>query len=160
MGTRTLTRREIECVRLAGQGLSDKEIAQRLRIGHKTVSNHLANAYQKLQVQDRKEAARRLGNDYPVSPIPIHQPDAISLNGPVAVGPIEGPADGRLQGRRTLYGAYAALGSWRRPPRVGGSVLWLIILWALGTVLLLGAGAAVMLTVFEALDRFPQAARL
>ena len=36
-----LTTRESECVRLAGQGLEDKEIAARLRISPRTVGNHL-----------------------------------------------------------------------------------------------------------------------
>lgn len=59
-----LSPREMECVRLAGQGLEDKEIAARLGISPRTVGNHLHRAYAKLGVSDRKLAARRLSNDY------------------------------------------------------------------------------------------------
>ena len=37
----SLSPREIECVRLAGLGLEDKEIAARLGISPRTVGNHL-----------------------------------------------------------------------------------------------------------------------
>lgn len=59
-----LSPRERECVRLAGQGLEDKEIAARLGISPRTVGNHLHRAYGKLGVSDRKLAARRLSNGY------------------------------------------------------------------------------------------------
>lgn len=70
----TLTPREQECVRLAGQGLEDKEIAARLQISPRTVGNHLHRAYAKLGVSDRKIAAQRLSIDYSGSPILIPTP--------------------------------------------------------------------------------------
>lgn len=154
-----LTPREIECVRLAGQRLSNKDIARHLGIGHKTVQNHLANAYAKLGVSDRRLAAGRLGDLYPDSPIPIPSSPASASDQPVAARVSITGGDGPQDWQSALYRAYVDLGPWRRPRRIGGSLLWLICLWALGTTLVLGAGAAVMLSVFEVLDRIPQAAR-
>jgi DNA-binding CsgD family transcriptional regulator len=67
----SLSPREIECVRLAGFGLEDKEIAVRLGISPRTVGNHLHRAYGKLGVSDRRLAARRLSNGYSGQPILI-----------------------------------------------------------------------------------------
>jgi DNA-binding NarL/FixJ family response regulator len=51
-----LTQRELEVLQLAAKGLSNKEIAQRLVISEKTVKNHTANIFSKLQVNDRTQA--------------------------------------------------------------------------------------------------------
>lgn len=59
-----LTRREIEVVRLMDQGLSNKQIAQRLQIELPTVKNHVHNILEKLSVHRRSEATalmRRTG---------------------------------------------------------------------------------------------------
>lgn len=71
----SLSPREIECVRLAGLGLEDKEIAARLGISPRTVGNHLHRAYGKLGVSDRRLAARRLSNGYSEEPILISDLD-------------------------------------------------------------------------------------
>lgn len=55
-----LTPREREIAALIGQGLSNKEIARRLRIGLSTVKNHVHNLLEKLQVPGRSAAAARL----------------------------------------------------------------------------------------------------
>lgn len=55
-----LTPREREIAALIGQGLSNKEIARRLRIGLSTVKNHVHNLLDKLQVPGRSAAAARL----------------------------------------------------------------------------------------------------
>jgi DNA-binding NarL/FixJ family response regulator len=52
-----LTEREIEVLRLIGQGLSNKEIAGELFISVKTVKNHISNIFSKLHVCDRTQAA-------------------------------------------------------------------------------------------------------
>jgi len=52
-----LTRREIETLELIGQGLRNREIAQKLFISEKTVKNHVYSIYQKLHLNDRTEAA-------------------------------------------------------------------------------------------------------
>lgn len=59
-----LTERELEILRLAGQGLTNRAIGLQLGISDRTVQGHLANIYGKLQVGSRTEAvtkALRLG---------------------------------------------------------------------------------------------------
>jgi two-component system nitrate/nitrite response regulator NarL len=53
-----LTPRQLEIVRLIGQGLSNKEIARRLCIELSTVKNHVHSALEKLGTHRRAEAAR------------------------------------------------------------------------------------------------------
>jgi two-component system, NarL family, nitrate/nitrite response regulator NarL len=55
-----LTSREAEVLNLLGEGLSNKEIAQRLSIQLQTVKNHVHNVLVKLGVNRRAEAAARL----------------------------------------------------------------------------------------------------
>lgn len=54
---RALTPREIEIVRLAGNGLRNREISARLGISEGTVKIHFHNIYQKLLVTGRLELA-------------------------------------------------------------------------------------------------------
>ncbi|MGI6605177.1 MAG: response regulator transcription factor [Firmicutes bacterium] len=51
-----LTDRELEVLQQVSQGLSNKEIADKLFISEKTVRNHLTNIFQKLGVSDRTQA--------------------------------------------------------------------------------------------------------
>ncbi|MAU02182.1 MAG: DNA-binding response regulator [Anaerolineaceae bacterium] len=51
-----LTDREREVLTLIAQGLSNSDIARRLHISSKTVSNHISNIFNKLQVADRAQA--------------------------------------------------------------------------------------------------------
>ena len=51
-----LTQRELQVLQLAADGLSNKEIGARLVISEKTVKNHTANIFSKLQVNDRTQA--------------------------------------------------------------------------------------------------------
>jgi LuxR family maltose regulon positive regulatory protein len=53
-----LTPRELDVLALLAQGLTNKEIAQRLVISHGTVRQHAYNLYQKLQVHSRRQAAK------------------------------------------------------------------------------------------------------
>ncbi|HKY05632.1 MAG TPA: response regulator transcription factor, partial [Blastocatellia bacterium] len=53
----SLTDREREVVTLVCEGLKTKQIAERLFISEKTVSNHLASIYAKLEVADRLDLA-------------------------------------------------------------------------------------------------------
>lgn len=54
-----LTEREREVLALIAQGISNKEIAEKLVISMKTVSNHITNIFSKLQVADRAQAIIR-----------------------------------------------------------------------------------------------------
>ena len=51
-----LTARESQVLQTAADGLSNKEIANKLQISDKTVKNHIANIFSKLQVNDRTQA--------------------------------------------------------------------------------------------------------
>lgn len=52
-----LTPRELEVLKLIGQGKSNQEIADELIIGIKTVKTHVSNILSKLNVDDRTQAA-------------------------------------------------------------------------------------------------------
>lgn len=52
-----LTEREREVLALIAQGKSNQEIAEELFIGIKTVKTHVSNIFQKLEVDDRTQAA-------------------------------------------------------------------------------------------------------
>ncbi len=59
-----ITRREIEVLQAITDGCSTPQIANRLYLSQKTVKNHLASIYQKLDARDRTQAiliALRLG---------------------------------------------------------------------------------------------------
>jgi ATP/maltotriose-dependent transcriptional regulator MalT len=62
-----LSRRETEVLRLLSDGLSNREIAERLFISPKTAEHHVSRAYAKLGVRTRAEAAafaaRHLGSE-------------------------------------------------------------------------------------------------
>lgn len=52
----SLTDRELEVLRLAAGGLSNRQIADRLMVSPRTVQSHMANIFGKLQVGSRTEA--------------------------------------------------------------------------------------------------------
>ena len=51
-----LTTREVEVLRLVARGLSHKEIAERLVLSPKTVSNHVERIYSKIGASNRAMA--------------------------------------------------------------------------------------------------------
>ena len=53
---RVVTKREEEVLQLIADGCSTPEVAERLFISQKTVKNHLASIYQKLDARDRTQA--------------------------------------------------------------------------------------------------------
>jgi HD-GYP domain-containing protein (c-di-GMP phosphodiesterase class II) len=56
-GPAGLTVREVEVLRLLAQGLSNKEIAQRLVISPKTAGNHIEHIYSKIDASSRATAS-------------------------------------------------------------------------------------------------------
>jgi HD-GYP domain-containing protein (c-di-GMP phosphodiesterase class II) len=56
-GPAGLTRREVEVLRLAARGLSNKELAERLVISPKTVANHIEHIYGKIGASSRAAAS-------------------------------------------------------------------------------------------------------
>ena len=61
-----LTRREREIALIAARGVSSREIGERLGISPRTVENHLARVYEKLQVGNRVELAGRIAGTDPL----------------------------------------------------------------------------------------------
>ncbi len=53
---RLITKREEEVLQMIADGCSTTEVAERLYISQKTVKNHLASIYQKLEARDRTQA--------------------------------------------------------------------------------------------------------
>lgn len=54
--TPNLTAREIECIRLAAQGLTIGETARRIQVAERTVEFHLGNAMRKLGAVNKLRA--------------------------------------------------------------------------------------------------------
>ena len=53
----SLTRRELEVLKLLAIGMYNKEVAEKLEISERTVKNHISNIFKKLEVTDRTQAA-------------------------------------------------------------------------------------------------------
>jgi ATP/maltotriose-dependent transcriptional regulator MalT len=70
----SLSRRELEVLRLIGEGLSNRDIASRLFISPKTAEHHVGRIYAKVGLKSRSEAAayaiRNLGDEIGDSPLP------------------------------------------------------------------------------------------
>ncbi len=61
--TSDLTEREVEVLNLIAKGCSNQEISERLCISLNTVKTHIKNIFQKLEVEDRTQAAMRAVKD-------------------------------------------------------------------------------------------------
>jgi DNA-binding NarL/FixJ family response regulator len=55
----TLTERELQVLKFTGKGFTNKAIGLQLHISDRTVQNHLANIFQKLNAESRTEAVMR-----------------------------------------------------------------------------------------------------
>ena len=53
----SLTKRELEVLKLLAVGMYNKEVAEKLNISERTVKNHVSNISKKLEVTDRTQAA-------------------------------------------------------------------------------------------------------
>ncbi|MER6808914.1 AAA family ATPase [Spirillospora sp. NPDC000708] len=60
-GLASLTAQELQIARLAAEGLSNKEIGERLYLSHRTVGSHLYRIFPKLDVSTRAQLAALLG---------------------------------------------------------------------------------------------------
>lgn len=58
-----LSQRQAECLRLAGEGYTSKEIAREIGISPSTVDNHISTAVDRLGARNRVEAARFMLGD-------------------------------------------------------------------------------------------------
>jgi DNA-binding CsgD family transcriptional regulator len=67
-GVEALTPSERRVAELAGEGLSNGEIAQRLFVTQKTVEVHLTHAYRKLDIRSRTQLGRALAGDSSAAP--------------------------------------------------------------------------------------------
>jgi DNA-binding NarL/FixJ family response regulator len=56
----SLTKRELEILRLVAEGLTNEEIGKKIFISEKTVKTHLTNIFDKLKVNNRFKAALML----------------------------------------------------------------------------------------------------
>ena len=133
--TTKLTPKEKECLYLAGRRLSDAEIAQRLEMSPRTVSNHLARAYSKLGVHDRIRAAAKLSNLHPEYPLPIGYEDGDASLSPPSAQRTDANAVG-------LAGAFAML---PRPPSRMMRLILILVVAAL--VAFVFAGVTVIMSV-------------
>jgi DNA-binding NarL/FixJ family response regulator len=55
-----LSPQEVQIARLAAEGLSNREIGQRLYLSHRTVGSHLYRIFPKLDITSRSQLASRL----------------------------------------------------------------------------------------------------
>ena len=53
----SLTKRELQILKLIAEGLFNKEIGDRLNISERTVKNHVFNLFKKIDASDRTQAA-------------------------------------------------------------------------------------------------------
>ena len=53
----SLTRREMDVLKLLAVGMYNKEVAEKLNISERTVKNHVSNIFKKICVTDRTQAA-------------------------------------------------------------------------------------------------------
>lgn len=57
-----LSKREIEVIKLINEGLSNKEIAEKLFVSVSTIKTHINNIYKTLEVKSRREAIEKIYN--------------------------------------------------------------------------------------------------
>ena len=76
MRTKDLTKREQQVAALIPLGITNAQIARRLRISEQTAKFHVCNVLDKLEVRNRTEAAAKIGAlVIPKAPAPIAHVD-------------------------------------------------------------------------------------
>jgi DNA-binding NarL/FixJ family response regulator len=66
-GWEELTEQEWQIAELAAEGLSNREIAQRLYVSHRTVGSHLYRIFPKLGVSSRSQLSAAIRSREPTS---------------------------------------------------------------------------------------------
>jgi len=150
--TSRLSERELQYVLLAGENLSDKEIAARVGVTPRTVGNTLQRAYRKLGVSARKDAVRRVRSDYSQSTILIPPNLERPADRSVAADAMTGSAADRTGVSERLFSAYSGLGRWRLPPRWGGRRIGPIVFWTVALVLAMGVVSQSLRSCAELVD--------
>lgn len=72
-GTSLLTRREEQIVRLVVEGLTNREVSQKLSLSEHTVKNYLFRVYDKLGISSRVELTLYTFSQVPHVPLPVGQ---------------------------------------------------------------------------------------
>jgi DNA-binding CsgD family transcriptional regulator len=93
-GAILLSRREQEVVRCVAEGLSNREIAQRLGLTEHTVKNYLFRIFDKLGVSKRVEVvlyAYSLGTTHVDSTVPTNGDKKVPVSGTVKASGTHGP---------------------------------------------------------------------
>src|SRR5215470_3541583 len=80
--TTTLTKREQEILELIAFGLSNKEIAQRLGLGRRTVESHIDHVFSKLDVSSRARAVVEAGRAGLLGNVPANAPASVGESRP------------------------------------------------------------------------------
>jgi DNA-binding CsgD family transcriptional regulator len=62
-GVDALTPSELRVVRMAAEGMTNREIAEALYVSTRTVEGHLTHAFQKLDIESRRDLAERLADE-------------------------------------------------------------------------------------------------
>lgn len=150
-----LTPREREILLLASERLGDKEIALQLNLSPRTVQNHLHRTYEKLGVSDRLQAARIMSNCYSERLTPLFPMAPVGPDRNVVERAVAHLEDGKTPRSDAFLGleGEAVAQAWPRPRKLGGSVLWLILLWALAWVMIAVIGASLINPVLEVIER-------
>lgn len=136
MSQQPLTAREMQCLELAAQRLSDQEIASRLGISPRTVAAHFQSIFGKLGVRDRRRAAERVGIQYLGASMPISGDGISSATvGAEAVNLVPTNSEHR-----------PAPSPWSIPPAPERLVLrlLLVLMFAIGGTVLAVGGAAIL----------------
>ena len=140
MSQQPLTAREMQCLELAAQRLSDQEIADRLGISPRTVAAHFQSIFGKLGVRDRRRAAERVGIQYLGTAMP--------MSGEAVVGASEVAEAVDLV--TTDLEPRPASRPWSIPPAPERLALRLVLVLAFaigGTVLAVGGAAILQLSL-------------
>jgi DNA-binding NarL/FixJ family response regulator len=56
MGSETLTGRELDIIKLAAKGMTNKDIAEKLHLSYRTIEGHMRGIFNKLGIGSRTEA--------------------------------------------------------------------------------------------------------